>query len=305
MRNVEFKARTSDPDAVLAAARAAGAIEEGVLAQDDTYFNVANGRLKLREQTLAGSDVWQAWLIPYTRADSAEARVSTYEVVEVPDPDALKAALADTLGVEVVVEKIRRLFLLDNVRIHLDNVKDLGDFVELEAVVPEGGDPAAEYARVAALREALGIAEDAIVAEGYAQLLARASAGQDLVAAAGLAAARAYAPYSRFALGAALRADDGAIYAGANVENAAYPQGQCAEASAIGALVAGGAQRITEIAVYADTALIAPCGGCRQRLREFADDDVKVHLCSPEGVRRTVTVGALLPLSFTEADMPG
>ncbi|HEX6389128.1 MAG TPA: cytidine deaminase [Solirubrobacteraceae bacterium] len=293
MRNVEFKARDADPASTLAAALAAGAADSGTLHQVDTYFSVPNGRLKLREQEPGG-----AWLIPYTRADAAEARVSTYSLVEVADASSLKAALADALGIDVVVAKRRRLLLLDNVRIHLDEVEGLGSFVELEAVV--GDDVEAEHVRVASLREALGIPEDAIVAEGYAQLLARAGASAELVAAAQTVAAQAHAPYSQFAVGAALRGDDGAIYVGANVENAAYPQGQCAEASAIGALVAGGAKRITEVAVYADTELIAPCGGCRQRLREFAGDDVKVHLCGPDGVRRTITLGRLLPLAFTE-----
>ncbi len=292
MRNVEFKARDGDPAGTLERALAAGAADSGVLHQVDTYFQAQRGRLKLREQ---GDD---AWLIPYERDDSAQARVSSYELVAVADPSALKAALAGAVGVEVVVEKQRRLLLLDNVRIHLDEVDGLGSFVEIEALVSEDLD--AEYARVAALREQLAISEDAIVAEGYAQLLARAGADAELVAAAGHVAARAHAPYSQFAVGAALRGDDGAIYAAANVENAAYPQGQCAEASAIGMLIAGGAKRVTEVAVYADTELITPCGGCRQQLREFADDDVNVHLCGPEGVRRTVTLGGLLPLSFTE-----
>jgi len=297
MRNVEFKARDADPAATLAKALELGARDEGVLHQVDTYFCVQQGRLKLREQDPGG-----AWLIPYARVDEAAVRVSEYSLVEVGDPSSLKEALAQTAGVDLVVGKQRRLLLLDNVRIHLDRIEGLGDFVEIEAVVAEGGDLDAEHTRVTTLREALGIAADAIVAESYAQLLARAGASADLVAAAGAVADRAYAPYSQFAVGAALRGDDGTIYAAANVENAAYPQGQCAEASAIGALVAGGARRITEIAVYADTPLITPCGGCRQRLREFADDAVKVHLCGPEGVRRTVTLGALLPLSFDKRD---
>jgi homotetrameric cytidine deaminase len=299
MRNVEFKARDADRAGTLATALELGARDEGELRQVDTYFFAQRGRLKLREQDPGG-----AVLIPYLRADSAEARVSSYDVVEVADPAALKAALAEALGIDVVVSKARRLLIHDDVRIHLDEVEGLGSWVELEAVVEDDGDLDAAYARVAKLREALGISADAIVAEGYAQLLARAGADEELIAAAGSVAGRAYAPYSQFAVGAALRGDDGAIYAAANVENAAYPQGQCAEASAIGALVAGGAQRITEIAVFADTSLITPCGGCRQRLREFAADDVKVHLCGPEGVRQTVTLGRLLPFSFTEEDMP-
>jgi cytidine deaminase len=110
---------------------------------------------------------------------------------------------------------------------------------------------------------------------------------------------RAHAPYSRFRVGAALRADDGSIHVGANVENAAYPQGQCAEASAIGALIAAGRTRITEAAVISDgEAICVPCGGCRQRLREFMDLGADIHLCSITGERETATLGALLPRSF-------
>jgi len=109
----------------------------------------------------------------------------------------------------------------------------------------------------------------------------------------------AHAPYSRFRVGACLRAATGRLYAGCNVENAAYPVGQCAEASAIGAMVAAGDRRIVEIVVLTEgSALCAPCGRCRQQLAEFTSPDARVHLCGPEGVRATTTIGALLPLAF-------
>jgi homotetrameric cytidine deaminase len=273
-----------------------------VLHQVDTYFRAAAGRLKLREE-IRPDGTSSAALIPYARADEAVARTSDYRVIEIPDPDDLKAGLAATLGIDIVVDKRRHLLLHENVRIHLDDVAGLGHWVELEAVVPDGGDLTAEHDRVARLREVLGIADDAIAAEGYAQLLARHAAPPDLVDAARAAMPRAYAPYSQFAVGAALRDEHGAIHAAANVENAAYPQGQCAEASAIGILVAAGAHRITEVAVVADSPLITPCGGCRQRLAEFAQADTPVHLCGPEGARRTTTLGALLPLSFQKSEM--
>jgi cytidine deaminase len=127
-----------------------------------------------------------------------------------------------------------------------------------------------------------------------------------LIDAAEAARANAYAPYSRFAVGAAIRAEDGRLYAGANVENAAYPQGQCAEASAIGAMIAAGARRIEAMVVLADgAALCTPCGGCRQRIREFAEPATQIHLCGLDGVRRTVTVGELLPLSFGPDNVRG
>jgi len=121
----------------------------------------------------------------------------------------------------------------------------------------------------------------------------------DMLAAAKAARANAHAPYSGFAVGACLRGKDGRLYAGCNVENAAYPQGQCAEATAIGVMVAGGETEIVEILVVAESPEpVSPCGGCRQRLNEFADAKTPVHLCGLDGVRRTVTLGELLPLAF-------
>jgi cytidine deaminase len=113
------------------------------------------------------------------------------------------------------------------------------------------------------------------------------------------ALANAHAPYSRFRVGACLRAAGGRLYAGCNVENSAYPVGQCAEATAIGAMVAAGDREIAEVLVATEgPELCTPCGRCRQQLAEFARPDVRVHLCGPEGVRRTVTLGELLPLAF-------
>jgi len=113
------------------------------------------------------------------------------------------------------------------------------------------------------------------------------------------ARANAYAPYSRYKVGCCLRGESGRLFAGCNVENAAYPQGQCAEVSAVGALVAAGDRRILECVVVGGAgALISPCGGCRQRLREFARPDLPIHLSGPRGIVRTVTLDALLPLSF-------
>ena len=113
------------------------------------------------------------------------------------------------------------------------------------------------------------------------------------------ALANAHAPYSRFRVGACLRAASGALHAGCNVENAAYPVGQCAEATAIGAMVAAGDRRIVEVVVLTEgPAPCPPCGRCRQQLAEFAGPDTPVHLCGPEGVRVTATLGELLPLAF-------
>lgn len=121
----------------------------------------------------------------------------------------------------------------------------------------------------------------------------------DLFAAAKAAQAKAHAPYSRFKVGAALRTPSGAIYSGGNVENAAYPEGWCAETSAIAAMAAAGERRVAEICVIGDgEALCTPCGGCRQRIREFADGGTLVHVAGPEGVRATFHLSALLPELF-------
>jgi cytidine deaminase len=123
----------------------------------------------------------------------------------------------------------------------------------------------------------------------------------DLFLAARAAMARAYAPYSRFPVGAAIRTTDGGVFAGANIEIASYPEGWCAETSAIAHMVmAGGSTRIMEIAVTAERmARITPCGGCRQRLAEFSTPDTKLHLCDADGVVETTTMGAMLPLGFS------
>jgi cytidine deaminase len=110
---------------------------------------------------------------------------------------------------------------------------------------------------------------------------------------------RAYAPYSHFSVGAAIRTPAGAIYAGCNVENAAYPQGACAETGAISAMALAGENRIAEILVIGDgEALVTPCGGCRQRIREFAAADTPIHIAGPQGLRATFTLAELLPHSF-------
>lgn len=292
-RNVELKAVDRDPAGTLRRALEAGATDEGVLRQRDTYFSVTGGRLKLREEEPGG-----ATLIAYRRADETRERLSAYHLVPVHDPDAMRRALADVPGVRAVVEKRRRLLLWEStVRIHLDDVTGLDDrYVEIEAVAEPGSDLSAEHDQVARLRELLALGE--VVSASYGELLA-AAPDAELLSMARLARGRAYAPYSHFAVGAAVRTTDGRRYAGANVENAAYPQGQCAEASALGAMVAGGGGRVAEVVVVGEgDAMVTPCGGCRQRLREFAAEDVPVHLADLSTVRATFRLGELLPLSF-------
>ena len=114
----------------------------------------------------------------------------------------------------------------------------------------------------------------------------------------------AYAPYSHFKVGAALRAASGAVYTGCNVENVAYPEGTCAEAGAIAAMVAAGETEITEVCVIADSPTpVTPCGGCRQKLAEFARGDVPVRLATVNGPEQMVTVADLLPGAFATSHM--
>lgn len=117
--------------------------------------------------------------------------------------------------------------------------------------------------------------------------------------AASAARKNSYSPYSNFKVGAALLGADGKIYAAANVENAAYPQGWCAETSALAAMVRAGRRRVAEVCVVGGgTGLCTPCGGCRQKLREFAGADTPIHVAGPEGVRARFTLEQLLPESF-------
>ncbi len=121
-----------------------------------------------------------------------------------------------------------------------------------------------------------------------------------LIEAALAAREKAHAPYSKFRVGAAVRDEKGRIFGGCNIENAAYPQGWCAETSAISALVMAGGTKITEVVVVGEgPGLVTPCGGCRQKIREFAEDSVSIHVCGPDGtVKRTFTLDELLPSSF-------
>ncbi|EBA14947.1 cytidine deaminase [Roseobacter sp. SK209-2-6] len=109
----------------------------------------------------------------------------------------------------------------------------------------------------------------------------------------------AHAPYSNFKVGAALRTPSGNVYVGCNVENVAYPEGTCAEAGAIAAMVAAGETELAEVYVVADSPdPVPPCGGCRQKLKEFGTGEVKVTMGTVEGLERETTIGDLLPGAF-------
>lgn len=128
----------------------------------------------------------------------------------------------------------------------------------------------------------------------------------ELFDAARRAQERAYAPYSHFHVGAAILTPAGRIHAGCNVENAAYPVGTCAEAGAIAAMVAGGEQAIAALLTICDGDEIGTCcGGCRQRVREFAGPSTPVYACGPDGVRAVFTMEELLPTSFGPDNLKG
>ncbi len=122
---------------------------------------------------------------------------------------------------------------------------------------------------------------------------------EDLLTAANAARARAYAPHSGFAVGCAIRSASGAVYAGCNIENQSYPEGWCAETSAISHMVMAGEREIAEVVVVADLdPPVTPCGGCRQRLAEFGRPETVVHAANLKGLRARWTLAELLPAAF-------
>jgi cytidine deaminase len=125
------------------------------------------------------------------------------------------------------------------------------------------------------------------------------SLDSNYLAAVKQAMGKAYAPYSNYPVGALVVTEDGQTFAGCNVENASYPEGHCAETAAIAAMVLAGHQRIKQIYIMSqDQQGATPCGGCRQRIREFADAQTPVILCSPTGVQQRRHLAELLPHAF-------
>jgi adenylate cyclase class IV len=174
-RNVELKAIDPDPSASLEICRALGAEDCGTIAQRDTYFEVARGGLKLREEQPG-----HPHLIQFERASEPQQRESRYRIIEVSDGAALCAALAAAIGIRRVVVKRRHLLLWQSVRIHLDEVEQLGAFIELEAVAEPDSDLTHEHRLIAELRDALAITDERLIAHGYAeQLLLGSSVNPD------------------------------------------------------------------------------------------------------------------------------
>lgn len=164
MRNLEFKARLDDPKSVLSKARSLGADLWGDLRQVDTYFDVPDGRLKLRET--AG---FPGELIYYQRDEAGALRQSDYQTAPAPNPAAVIAMLGAALGVRAVVRKKRTLLLLDTTRVHLDNVEQLGQFLEIE--VPVKDDEGAAAGTLAMLMREMGFSWDDCIRASYLDLL--------------------------------------------------------------------------------------------------------------------------------------
>ena len=165
-RNIEIKARIDSIEAVLPRAQAIAHTEPELIVQDDTFFKVPQGRLKLREFADGSAE-----LIHYHRPDHGDTRASDYVRVPVPDPAALREALARACGIAGRVRKQRWLLLAGATRIHLDRVEGLGDFMELEVVLVEGQTDAEGSAVAEALMRALGLAGAERIAGAYLDLL--------------------------------------------------------------------------------------------------------------------------------------
>jgi predicted adenylyl cyclase CyaB len=166
MKNIELKVYCADLGPARAVARQLGATEAGVLCQVDTYFRVPAGRLKLRQ-----ADPGPSQLIFYRRLDQAGPKASEFDVVPVAEPDRLRALLAAALGTLVEVHKQRELWLLDNVRIHLDTVEGLGTFIEFEVLVDATHPEPGCWAQARQLMASFGLVEADLIAGSYADLL--------------------------------------------------------------------------------------------------------------------------------------
>lgn len=173
MTNIEIKARYSDRDRAEQILSSLGAGPAGVFQQKDTYFNVTNGRLKLRQLA-----VDQGQLIYYRREDTAGPKRSDYEISATTDPEALCRILNELMGSWIEVTKTRQVWLWENVRIHLDDVEGLGKFVELEAVTEEQGVEESRE-RVETLMRALEIGSDQLIEGSYSDMIAMSDRAAD------------------------------------------------------------------------------------------------------------------------------
>jgi predicted adenylyl cyclase CyaB len=164
--NVEIKARVANPDQLALKAKDLSGGEPEVLRQEDVFFDVPRGRLKLR--TIGGA---QSELIAYSRPDREGPTTSSYVVTRVEDPVGVREALSTTLGETGVVRKTRYLSLVGRTRVHLDDVEGLGWYMELEVVMRQGEDAAVGEGEARRLMTALGVVDDDLVDRSYLDLL--------------------------------------------------------------------------------------------------------------------------------------
>ena len=165
MKNIEFKANCESLDALRQRLVDFQAEHRRTMKQLDTYFNVSQGRLKLRE-----INAHEAELIYYERSDLAESRYSNYQICDIPEPMAFKQIATMALGVKGVVEKQRELWIFGDTRIHLDEIRDIGQFVELETVIREQTEEEAQTEHQL-VKNALGIKEEDLVSVSYSDMV--------------------------------------------------------------------------------------------------------------------------------------
>src|ERR1700722_6517599 len=167
VKNLEAKFRLSNHAEAEVRASAIGYTRRAILHQRDTFFHVANGKLKLREEN--GTAV----LIYYHRDQSGPLMLSNYEIVKVADPPRTLRILATALGPIAVVEKVRILMMRDNIRLHLDQVTRLGDYGEIEAVIADGDDPVRSRSAVNEILAALGVEKTDLIDVSYLEMLGK------------------------------------------------------------------------------------------------------------------------------------
>jgi predicted adenylyl cyclase CyaB len=169
MENIEIKARLDSLDQIRTLVKKLDPTFVGLDIQIDTYFNTMKGRFKLRESSLSGP-----YLIFYLRENLSGPKSSVYQKLPVEDPNGLKEILKEMQGIHTVIEKTREIFLYQNVRIHLDDVLQLGSFLEFEAVMNEkNNNKAAEHKKIEYLMQKLGIDKDDLIGESYENLIKR------------------------------------------------------------------------------------------------------------------------------------
>ena len=166
MINIEIKARYPEQEKGAEVAQRLGGRLVGVDHQTDTYYNATSGRLKLRTSTLSPN-----YLIGYHRPDQSGPKASDYTLFDAPEPEKLHTILASVLGVWLEVNKARTIYLIDNVRVHLDRVEGLGDFLEFEAVIQDDRSPDEGHQQVQDLMREFGISEEDLVEGSYSDLL--------------------------------------------------------------------------------------------------------------------------------------